>query len=133
MRIKNILKWLITIVQIALVIFAVVINYLSDKKMGLVRHFSYQNFKWDGMGLDKIILWILIFIFSMLIITAVIRYKKSLNYPKFTLWIGAAALAIVFSIVSDTEALRTYYVFTLASAIILAIELVKVNFLIAKK
>ncbi len=139
MIIKNILKWLGTVVQISLVIFTVVIHNLSDKKMGLVRHFTYKNYKWDDMNLRSYAICILILLIIAFIISAYIKYKKSVKFRETISFkiniivIVLSFIATAFAIISSTDKLLTYYVFVIASIFILIIEFLKVNFLQMKK
>ncbi len=139
MIIKNILKWLGIVVQISLVIFTVVIHNLSDKKMGLVRHFTYKNYKWDDMNLRSYAIYILILLIIAFIIAAYIKYKKSVKFRKTISFkiniivIVLSFIATAFAIISSTDKLLTYYVFVIASIFILIIEFFKINFLQMKK
>jgi hypothetical protein len=139
MIIKNILKWLGIVVQISLVIFMVVIHNLSDKKMGLVRHFTYKNYKWDDMNLRSYAIYILILLIIAFIISAYIKYKKSVKFRKTISFkiniivIVLSFIATAFAIISSTDKLLTYYVFVIASIFILIIEFFKINFLQMKK
>jgi hypothetical protein len=139
MIIKNILKWLGIVVQISLAIFTVVIHNLSDKKMGLVRHFTYKNYKWDDMNLRSYAIYILILLIIAFIISAYIKYKKSVKFRKTISFkiniivIVLSFIATAFAIISSTDKLLTYYVFVIASIFILIIEFFKINFLQMKK
>ncbi|WP_346890493.1 hypothetical protein [Clostridium sp. UBA1056] len=139
MIIKNVLKWLGTIVQILLVIFTVVIYNLSDKKMGLVRHFTYQNYKWDNINLRFYTICILGLLVIAFIISAYIKYKKlayfreTVSFKINIIFIVLSLIATVFTISLNTDKLLTYYVFVLAFIFILIIEFLKINFLQMKK
>jgi hypothetical protein len=139
MIIKNVLKWLGTIVQISLVIFTAVIYNLSDKKMGLVRHFSYQNYKWDDLNLRFYTICILGLLVIAFIISAYIKYKKLADFRKTVsfkiniIFIVLSLIATVFAIRLNTDNLLTYYVFVLAFIFILIIEFLKINFLQMKR
>lgn len=139
MIIKNVLKWLGSIVQILLVIFTLVIYNLSNKKMGLVRHFTYQNYKWDDINLRFYTICILSLLVIAFIILSYIKYKKSVGFRKTIsfkisiVFIVLSFTATVFSVICNTDKLLTYYVFVLASIFILLIELLKLSFLQNKK
>lgn len=139
MIMKNILKWLGTIVQISLVIFTAVIYNLSNKKMGLVRHFSYQNYKWDDINLRVYSICILSLLVIAFIISTYVKNKKSVKFRKTIsfkiniVFIALSIIATVFAIISSTDKLLTYYVFVLAAIFILIIELLKISFLQMKK
>jgi len=139
MIIKNVLKWLGTIVQILLVIFTVVIYNLSDKKMGLVRHFTYQNYKWDNINLRFYTICILGLLVITFIISTYIKYKRSVKFRKTISFkiniivIVLSFIATAFAVISSTDKLLTYYVFVIAYIFILIIEFFKINFLQMKK
>lgn len=139
MIIRNVLKWLGTIIQILLVIFTVVIYNLSHKKMGLVRHFTYQNYKWDDINLRFYTICILGLLIIVFIISAYIKYKKSVDFKKSVyfkiniIFIVLSLIATVFAIRFNADKLLTYYVLVIASIFILIIEFLKINFLQMKK
>jgi len=139
MIIKNILKWLGTIVQILLVIFTVEIYNLSDKKMVLVKQLSYQNYGWDDFNLRFYTICILGLLVIAFIISAYIKYKKLADFRKTVsfkiniIFIVLSLIAIVLVIRLNTYKLLTYYVFVLAFIFILIIEFLKINFLQMKK
>ncbi|WP_346937850.1 hypothetical protein [uncultured Clostridium sp.] len=139
MIMKNILKWLGTIVQISLGIFTAVIYNLSHKKMGLVRHFSYQNYKWDDINLRVYSICILSLLVIAFIISTYVKNKKSVKFRNTVsfkiniVFIALSIIATVFAIISSTDKLLTYYVFVLAAIFILIIELLKISFLQMKK
>ncbi|HAR87197.1 MAG TPA: hypothetical protein DIT16_02240 [Clostridium sp.] len=139
MIMKSILKWLGTIIQISLVIFTAVIYTLSNKKMGLVRHFTYQNYKWDDINLRLYFICILSLLIIAFIISSYVKYKKSVKFRKTIyfkiniMFIALSIISTVFAIISSTDKLLTYYVFVLATIFILIIELLKISFLQMKK
>lgn len=139
MIMKNIIKWLGTIIQISLVIFTAVIYTLSNKKMGLVRHFTYQNYKWDDINLRLYSICILSLLIIAFIISTYLKYKKSVEFRNTIyfkiniMFMALSIIATIFAIVFSTEKLLTYYVFVLAAIFILIIELLKTSFLQIKK
>ena len=60
---------LISVIQVLLIIVALVFNYFSVKKMGLMRHLVYRNYVLDGMNI-KIYFWLIvaILIFALLLL-----------------------------------------------------------------
>lgn len=139
MIMKNILKWLGTIIQISLVIFTAVIYTLSNKKMGLVRHFTYQNYKWDDINLRLYSICILSLLIIAFIISTYLKYKKSVEFRNTIyfkiniMFMALSIIATILAIIFSTEKLLTYYVFVLATIFILIIELLKTSFLQMKK
>lgn len=139
MKIKNLFKWIGTILEIILVIATVVIQYFSDKKMGMIRHFSYQNYKWNEINLRIYIIYALVILLLLLIVSVIINRKKSAMFMKshklkwFVVYTILDFIAIVFAVTSNTDSISTYYVFGLVAVFILVIEVVKLNFLCVKK
>ena len=107
--------------------------------MGLVRHFTYQNYKWDDINLRFYTICILSLLVIAFIILSYIKYKKSVGFRKTIsfkisiVFIVLSFTATVFSVICNTDKLLTYYVFVLASIFILLIELLKLSFLQNKK
>lgn len=60
---------IISVIQVLLIIVALVFNYFSVKKMGLMRHLVYRNYVLDGMNI-KIYFWLIvaILIFALLLL-----------------------------------------------------------------
>lgn len=139
MIIKNILNWIGTILQISLTIFAIVIYNLSNKKMGLVRHFTYQNYKWDGINLRFYTTCVLSLLVIAFIVLYYIKYRNASEPRKITsfkiniVFIVLSFIAIAFAVIYNTDKLLTYYVFVLVSIFILLIEFLKLGFFQAEK
>lgn len=64
-----------SVIQVLLIIVALVFNYFSLKKMGLMRHMVYRNYVLDGMNI-KIYFWLIVavLIFAVLLLQ---RGKKT--------------------------------------------------------
>ncbi len=133
MKIKNIFKWLGTIIQFVLIGFALIIYYLSDKKMGVMRSLTYRNSVWNNLNLRNWIIYTLIFILILFIIFAFIKYKKSNRILSSLICIVINAIVMVFAIVTNSESILAYYVLMLGAEIVLIIEFLKLNFLQVKK
>lgn len=50
---------IISVIQVLLIIVALVFNYFSVKKMGLMRHLVYRNYVLDGINI-KIYFWLIV-------------------------------------------------------------------------
>ena len=66
---------IISVIQVLLIVVALVFNYFSLNKMGLMRHMVYRNYVLDGMNI-KIYFWLIvaILIFSVFLLQ---KGKKS--------------------------------------------------------
>ena len=128
MKIKNVFKWLLTSIQICLIIITGVIYYLSNKKMGLKRSLMFRNINWNNQNFYRYMTFSLIIILLVFIILTVINFirKKKL---KWNLTFSAIAiLCIIFALVFNSEVILSYYVLLICMNICLIIEIIKLNF-----
>lgn len=128
MKIKNVFKWLLTSIQICLIIITGVIYYLSNKKMGLKRSLMFRNINWNNQNFDRYMTFSLIIILLVFIILTVINFirKKKL---KWNLTLSAISmLCIIFALVFNSEVILSYYVLLICMNICLIIEIIKLNF-----
>ena len=133
MRIKNFLKWLGTIIQACLIAFSLIIYYLSDKKMGLMRSLTYKNDVYNKLSLKVWIIYGLLFILVLFIITMVRAYRESVNFKCCLVYIVINVLSIIFTVKLNTETALSYYVLAISLSFLLCIQLIKLNFLKIKK
>lgn len=128
MKIKNVFKWLLTSIQICLIIITGVIYYLSNKKMGLKRSLMFRNINWNNQNFDKYMTFSLIIILLIFIILTIINFiiKKKL---KWNLTFSAISMiCIIFALVFNSEVILSYYVLLICMNICLIIEIIKLNF-----
>ena len=128
MKIKNVFKWLLTSIQICLIIITGVIYYLSNKKMGLKRSLMFRNINWNNQNFDRYMTFSLIIILLIFIILTVINFirKKKL---KWNLTFSAISMiCIIFALVFNSEVILSYYVLLICMNICLIIEIIKLNF-----
>lgn len=128
MKIKNVFKWLITSIQICLIIITGVIYYLSNKKMGLKRSLMFRNINWNNQKFDRYMTFSLIIILLVFIILTVINFirKKKL---KWNLTFSAISMiCIIFALIFNSEVILSYYVLLICMNICLIIEIIKLNF-----
>lgn len=133
MRIKKFLNWLGTIIQACLAMFALIIYYLSDKKMGLMRSLTYRNDVYNKLSLKVWIIYSLLFILLLFIITMVRAYKESDKFKCCLAYIVVNLLSIIFAVKLNSEIVLSYYVLVISLSVLLCIELIKFNFLKIKK
>lgn len=133
MRIKNFLKWLGTIIQGCLTVFALIIYYLSDKKMGLMRSLTYRNDVYNKLSLKVWVIYCLLFILLLFIITMVRAYKESVKFKCCLVYIVVNLLSIVFAVKLNSEIVLSYYVLVMSLLVLLCIQLMKINFFKIKK
>lgn len=129
MRIKSFLKWLGTIIQACLITFSLIIYYLSDKKMGLMRSLTYKNDVYNKLSLKVWIIYGLLFILVLFIITMVRAYRESVNFKCCLGYIVINVLSIIFTVKLNTEIVLSYYVLAISLSLLLCIQLIKLNFL----
>ena len=128
MKIKNVFKWLLTSIQICLIIITGVIYYLSNKKMGLKRSLMFRNINWNNQNFYRYMTFSLIIILLVFIILTVINFirKKKL---KWNLTFSAISMiCIIFALVFNSEVILSYYVLLICMNICLIIEIIKLNF-----
>ena len=133
MRIKSFLKWLGTIIQAFLIAFSLIIYYLSDKKMGLMRSLTYKNDVYNKLSLKVWIIYGLLFILLLFIITMVRAYKESDKFKCCLVYMVVNVLSVIFAAKLNSEIVLSYYVLVMSLLVLLCIQLMKLNFLKIKK
>lgn len=127
----------LSIFQIILLIFAYILNFLSRKKMGVMRHFIYKNNKLNDMYNIENIINILCLIIFLILIFAIInivifRKKKKLIYTHkkyfYIINISLILLGLIFIIFLkyfSIDKILTYYYISLIFLIVYIIEFIK--------
>ena len=127
----------LSIFQIILLIFAYILNFLSRKKMGVMRHFIYKNNKLNDIYNMENIINILCLIIFLILIFAIInivifRKKKKLIYPHkkyfYIINISLILLGLIFIIFLkyfSIDKILTYYYVSLIFLIVYIIEFIK--------
>ena len=145
--INNFFKWFVymikkisfisaTIIQVLFVISAFALQFLSKKKMGVMRHFVYYNKKIETIYNMPFLINAVSFIVLIIIILAAIvffyflkskiynnKYMMFLNISLFVLGI----LFIIFLRMFSRESLLAYYYMTLIFFIVYIAELIKTS------
>lgn len=129
MKFKNIIKWSATIVQVCLIMVAITIYYLSNKKMGVMRSLTYRNDVYNKSSLKVWIIYSLAFMLLLFIITAIRIYKESIEFKHSLFFITVNLFIILFAIKINTDIVLAYYVLILSSLVLLIIQVIKFNFL----
>lgn len=122
---KKIFNWILSVLQMALIVFSIVISHLAKTKMGVMRSLTYRNDMYNKMNLDKIVLIFLVIIVLALILMAIINYRKSKKYKVLIGFILLNICAIIFTLKINSEIIISYYVLTIATTILLFIEVIK--------
>lgn len=128
MKIKNILKWIGTFFQIILVIFAMTIHFLSDKKMGIMRSLTYRNVAFDKVSLKIKIIYALIFILLVILILTIRYYRDFQKFKWHLLFILFNLIIVICALKLDSETLLSYYVLLISAFVVLFIQLIKFIF-----
>ncbi|WP_040328214.1 hypothetical protein [Clostridium ihumii] len=128
MKIKNVFKWLLTSIQICLIIITGVIYYLSNKKMGLKRSLMFRNINWNNQNFDRYMTFSLIIILSIFIILTIINFMKKQELKWSLTFSVISIMCIIFAIVVKSEVILSYYVLLICMNICLIIEIIKLNF-----
>lgn len=131
--IKKIIKTILTIVQVLMLIAPIILQYLSDKKMGVKRYlifkqgvFSKEIFTTNAMFMLKIML--ILGISIGIVILAYYSLKKINNFlvkPLLKLII-VEIVAIFCVFTKQFEELLTYHFFLIAVFVIVILQHIKV-------
>ncbi|GAA0125162.1 hypothetical protein UT300019_10640 [Clostridium sp. CTA-19] len=126
MKIKNILNWMFSSIQVGIIIFGIVIHQLSTKKMGVMRSLIYRNHVWNSKNIDKTLICILMITAVILLIITIYNYKKNKvwNIVNFIILI-LNILAIMFMTKLNSDLILSYYVLSMSITIVFVIEVLK--------
>lgn len=131
--IKKVIKVLITIVQVFILIPPLVLQYLSDKKMGVKRYLVFKRamypkeiFTTSLMGVYKFMLILGIIISIILLIHYSIKKVKCTFVKSLTKIIILNLLAIFCVFSKQFEGLLTYHFFLIAIFVIIILQYTKV-------
>ncbi|MDO7019861.1 hypothetical protein Q5M86_03625 [Brachyspira innocens] len=126
-----------TIIQVLFVISAFALQFLSKKKMGVMRHFVYYNKKIETIyNMPFLINAVSFIVLIIIILTAIVffyflkskiynnKYMMFLNISLFVLGI----LFIIFLRMFSRESLLAYYYMALIFFIVYIAELIKTSF-----
>ncbi|WP_157153721.1 hypothetical protein [Brachyspira murdochii] len=133
----------VTVIQVLFVISAFALQFLSKKKMGVMRHFVYYNKKLETIHNMPFLINTASFLILIIIILAAILFfyffksKIYSNKDMILLNISLIILGILFIIflrMFSRESLLAYYYMTLIFFIVYIIELIKTSlYLFIKK
>ena len=128
-KLKNFFKILLNISQALLIIFAGLIYYLSNEKMGVMRSLTYKNYVFSNFDLKRKMIYVGVAIVLLLVATSIrvyIKYKKS-SYSLIVNVISVIVLGLMFK--WNENIILAYYVLAIVALIVLFIEILKLNFL----
>ncbi|EPY6472482.1 hypothetical protein ACWO4B_003179 [Clostridium sporogenes] len=126
----NIFNLILSIIQIIFVLPALILENLSEKKMGVIRYlvFKKEEFSTGIFNANNLIIykWILLFIAIIITIIFIVNMKKNFKY-KINFFIIILINIILFLFVSYEEIfkLEAYHFFIIEIFIIMIIEYIK--------
>ena len=124
---------ILSIAQVSLTIFCLVIYFLSTRKMGVMRSLVYRNSVWDSMNLKEYLTYGLIVLSVLFILSCFINKVYVKRFKVSIICTVLSLIGVILSIYLNTDILRSYYVVIIGTIIILAIEFLKINFLYKKQ
>lgn len=127
--IRKIINFIASLVQISLLIFVVVIYYLSTRKMGVMRSLTYRNDVWEQQGLRQYLVLGLIIVTILFAIGSFINRRHYRRFKVSITFMVVSIMCSIFTIYFNDTLIRAYYVLSIGALAILTIELVKVNFI----
>lgn len=129
---KKIINIIASVIQVSLLVFSVVMHYLSTRKMGVMRSLTYKNDVWSTMGLKNYLIIGLIVITILFIILAFINKKYGKRFRSSITFLCLSIICTVFTIYFNDTLLRAYYVLVIGAVSILTIQVLKINFIYKK-
>ncbi|WP_300757006.1 hypothetical protein [uncultured Brachyspira sp.] len=126
----------VTVIQVLFVISALALQFLSKKKMGVMRHFVYYNKKIETIYNMPFLINAVSFIVLIIIILAAILFfyflKSKIYNNKYMMFLNVSLfiLGIIFIIflkMFSRESLLAYYYMTLIFFIVYIAELIKTS------
>ena len=138
----KILYILTLIIQVGIIVGTFVVEYLTNKKAGVMHHIYYRRYQFENsifsqsnINSQKIILMILIAIFLVIVINS-LRGKKSKAF-KIQASLTLLVSLMLYVVMSSTYFINmlAYHYFIMAFALVLIIQVLVlvISFLIDKK
>ncbi|WPC43244.1 hypothetical protein [Clostridium sp. JS66] len=128
----NKIKIILTIMQMIVLIPGIVLEYLSDKKMGVIRYLVFKRqayeqgiFNSSLMNIYKSLLIATFFIVIIMIIYKSIKIKSNKFIKSGLITVIINLLCIIFIISKKAVALEAYHFFVIAIFIIVILECLK--------
>lgn len=126
---KKIVNIIASVMQVSLLVFSVVIYYLSTRKMGVMRSLTYKNDVWSTMGLKNYLIIGLIVVTILFIILVFINKQYKRMFSSSIIFLCFSVICTVFTIYFNDTLLRAYYVLVIGAVSILTIQVLKINFI----
>ncbi len=128
------MKRLFTIIQIIAFIPAIVFEYLSSKKMGVMRYLLYKQhlyeqnqFNANLMSTYKIILIILLSISCIMLIYNIVKMKNSYIIKSQLYAITINLIGIIFITLKNSLDLKAYYFFFIGILVSIVLEYLRLT------
>lgn len=87
---------IISVIQVLLIIVALVFNYFSVKKMGLMRHLVYRNYVLDGINI-KIYFWLIVVILIFAVFLLQKGKKTKVTSDHIFMFLLIVVIALLFN------------------------------------
>lgn len=121
----------LTLLEIALLVGAYVLNYFTKKKMGMMRFVAFKNGKWESafpLQLWKNISLIVLVVLALLVVIAVVKkWAKLSKIVKLmsVFMIILTAFSLYFTMCNTTEIIRAYYFMSPLIALAALLQIIK--------
>ena len=130
-KIKKIFYVLTTILEILLLIGAYMVNYFTQKKMGMLRHVVHKNYVWEDKYPIQTIQYIAIISLVILMLLVLILYMKrkaKLKKIVTTMSITMVILVLFFTgfiLIYSAEEIRAFYYMSFMLGLMTLIQIIK--------
>lgn len=122
---------LAVLLEIAALAGAYIINYFTNKKMGMARWVIYKNQGWERdypMDTLKMAVLAVVVILTILIFLLFLKKKKDAGKLVTAMNVVMIVLTVVYvsyTLISSTETMRAYYFLSLLFGIAAAVQILK--------
>lgn len=130
---------LIALVQLALVITVFVLEYLTNKKAGVMRHVFSRGLQYksgiysqQSLLIQSIVAVVLIVVFALMFVNYL---KKHSKFIRFQIFLGMVMSMLVFVVINSGvfNGMMSYYYLIMASEIMLLIQIIIIGVLVIHK
>lgn len=122
---------LAVLLEITVLAGAYIINYFTNKKMGMARWIIYKNQGWERdypMDMLKMIVMEVLVILTILIFLLFLKKKNAAGKLVMAMNVAMIVLTAVYvsyTLISSTETMRAYYFLSLLFGIAAAVQILK--------
>lgn len=130
-KVKKIFYIVTTILEVLMLIGAYMINYFTQKKMGMLRHVAHKNYVWEEKYPIANIQYASIIALIILMLLVLILYIKRKNMLKKIVTIMSIVMVILvlsftgFILIYSTEEIRAFYYISAIFGLITLIQIIK--------